>query len=68
MKCACICFVGIAKELKLLTSDDDIVITSDKLNQMSDDEVRDIFPHIKVIARAMPQDKSRLVNIAKSMD
>jgi calcium-translocating P-type ATPase len=60
--------VGIAKELKLLTNDDDIVITSDKLSQMSDEEVKNIFSHIRVIARAMPQDKSRLVNIAKSMD
>ncbi|MBQ2872570.1 MAG: calcium-translocating P-type ATPase, PMCA-type [Bacilli bacterium] len=60
--------ISIAKELNLIGNEEDIVITSDKLNQMSDDEVRDIFPHIKVIARAMPQDKSRLVNIAKSMD
>ena len=60
--------VSIARELNLLDSDDDMVITSDKLNQMSDEEVREIFTNIKVIARAMPQDKSRLVNIAKSMD
>ena len=60
--------VSIARELKLIDSDNDLVITSDKLNQMSDDEVRDIFPNIKVIARALPQDKSRLVDIAKSMD
>ena len=60
--------VSIAKELKLIDSLDDIVITSDKLNLMSDDEIRKIFPNIRVIARALPQDKSRLVDIAKSMD
>lgn len=60
--------VSIAKELKLIDNDDDIVITSDKLNQMSDEEIKKVFFHIKVIARAMPQDKSRLVDIAKSMD
>ena len=60
--------VSIAKELKLIDNDDDIVITSDKLNQMSDEEIKKVFSHIKVIARAMPQDKSRLVDIAKSMD
>ena len=60
--------VGVAKELRLIDSPDDIVITSDKLNQMSDEEVRNIFSHIKVIARALPQDKSRLVDIARSMD
>jgi magnesium-transporting ATPase (P-type) len=60
--------VSIAKELKLIDSSDDIVITSDKLNQMSNDEVKKIFANIKVIARAMPHDKSRLVDIAKRMD
>lgn len=60
--------VSIAKELKLIDNEDDIVITSDKLNQMSDDEIKKIFSHIKVIARAMPQDKSRLVDIARSMN
>ena len=60
--------VSIAKELKLIENPDDIVITSDKLNQMSDDEVKKIFSNIKVIARAMPHDKSRLVDIAKSMN
>ena len=60
--------VSIAKELKLIDRDDDIVITSDRLNEMSDDEVREIFPNIRVIARALPQDKSRLVDIAKSMN
>ena len=60
--------VSIARELKLIDSADDIVITSDKLNQLTDDEVRKIFPNIRVIARALPQDKSRLVDIAKGMD
>ena len=60
--------VSIAKDLKLIDNDDDIIITSDMLNKMNDEEVRNIFSKIKVIARAMPHDKSRLVDIAKSMD
>ena len=60
--------VGEIKELKLINSDSDLVITSDRLNTMSDDEIKNIFHNIKVVARAMPQDKSRLVDIAKSMD
>jgi len=60
--------LSVAKELKLFESDNDIVITSDRLNQMSDDEIKEIFPKIRVIARALPQDKSRLVDIARSMD
>ena len=59
--------VGIAKELKLIETTSDLVITSDDLNKMSDDEIRSIFSNIRVIARALPNDKSRLVDIAKSM-
>ena len=60
--------VAIAKDVGLIDNDDDIVITHDKLNEMNDDDVKKIFPKIKVIARAMPQDKSKLVMIAKEMD
>ena len=60
--------VGIAKEIGLIEDDSNIVITHDKLEVMSDDEIADIFSRIRVIARAMPQDKSRLVNIAKRMN
>ena len=60
--------VGIAKEITLIDNDDDLVIAHDKLDAMSDEEIIRVFPHIKVIARAMPQDKSRLVEIAKRIN
>ena len=60
--------VGIARDIGLITSDLDLVITSDKLKVMSDEEISLIFPKIRVIARAMPQDKSRLVAIAKNLN
>lgn len=56
--------VSIARELNLIESSDDIVITSDKLDKMTNEDIINIFPKIRVIARAMPSDKSRLVNIA----
>ena len=59
--------VAIAKEVGLTCDSNDLVITHDKLNELSDEQVMAIFPKIKVIARAMPQDKSRLVMIAKRM-
>ena len=59
--------VGIAKEIRLIT-DDELVITHDKLDMMTDEEIMEIFSKIKVIARAMPQDKSRLVGIAKQLN
>ena len=56
--------VSIARELNLIESSDDIVITSDKLDKMTNEDIIKIFPKIRVIARDMPSDKSRLVNIA----
>ena len=60
--------VSIARELNLIESADDIVITSDKLDKMTNEDIIKIFPKIRVIARAMPSDKSRLVNIAHEQD
>ena len=60
--------VAIAKEVGLIDKIDDLVIEHNKLEVMSDEEIINVFPRIKVIARAMPQDKSRLVMIAKQMN
>lgn len=43
---------------------DDLAITSDELSTMSDGQVMEILPRLRVLARALPQDKSRLVNIS----
>ncbi len=59
--------VNISKEIGLIKSEDDITLTSNELAKMSDDEVKKIYKNIKVIARALPKDKSRLVNIGQSM-
>ncbi len=60
--------MAISKEAGLLKSDDEVVLTSPELNAMSDDEVKKILPKIRVIARALPTDKSRLVRIAQEMN
>lgn len=57
--------VSIAKEVGILKGRDDIVITNQELERMSDDKVKEILPKLKVVARAMPGDKSRLVKLAK---
>lgn len=41
------------------------VITSDELSQLGDRELKERLPHLRVVARALPQDKSRLVRIAE---
>ncbi len=60
--------ISIAKDLKLIETDNDLVLTSNDLSNMTDAYLKKILPNIKVIARALPQDKSRLVRISKEMD
>ena len=59
--------ISIAKELNML-NDDSMVLTSQELNLMSDDEIKKNIKKIKVIARMLPSDKSRLVRICREMD
>lgn len=51
---------------KLATSYVKSVLTSDDIHKMSDDEISAILPELRVVARALPTDKSRLVRIAQS--
>ena len=59
---------AIGKELGLIESQNDIVITSDELNTMSDEKVMSIIPNLKIVARSLPTDKSRLVKICQAMN
>ena len=45
-----------------------LVISSEELNKMTDDEIKQILPKIRVISRALPQDKTRLVRLSQEMD
>lgn len=59
---------AIATDAGLLEGDKDAkVITSSELAQLSDDEVKEMLPHLYVVARAFPTDKSRLVKLAKEL-
>lgn len=60
--------VAIAKEAGLLNSKSDVALTSEELNKMSDKEVKEILPNLKVIARALPTDKSRMVKLAQELN
>ena len=59
---------NIAKEVGLIQSHNDLVITSSELNQKSDDEVKQILPNLRVVARSLPQDKSRLVRLSQELN
>ncbi len=60
--------VAIAKDAGLLKTDSDRALSSAQLNEMSDDEVKKIIPNIRVIARALPTDKSRMVRLCQEMN
>ena len=60
--------VAIAKEAGLLNSKSDVALTSEELNKMSDKGVKAILPNLKVIARALPTDKSRMVKLAQELN
>lgn len=60
--------ISIAKEVCLIQESSDIVLTSQELNQKSDEELKKILPHLRVVARSLPQDKSRLVRISQEMN
>lgn len=60
--------VSIAKDAGLIQSDNDRALTSAQLNSMSDDEVKAIIKDIRVIARALPTDKSRMVRLCQEMN
>ena len=59
---------NIGKEIGLLKNKDDLIITSDELHKKTDTEVKKILPNLKIIARSLPQDKSRLVKLAQSLN
>lgn len=58
---------SIAKEVGLITPNRNLVLSSSDLAKLSDEEVAKRLPSIAVIARTLPQDKSRLVNIIENM-
>lgn len=60
--------IAIAKDAGLLKTNDDKALSSAQLNEMSDDEVKKIIPNIRVIARALPTDKSRMVRLCQEMN
>ena len=55
---------SIAKETGIY-QEGDIVLTSEELNQMSDEEIKKIINNLSVVARSLPSDKSRLVRLSQ---
>ena len=60
--------MAIAKDAGLLHSQEELVWTSSELAQLSDDEVKAQLAKLRVVARALPLDKLRLVRLAQELN
>lgn len=61
--------VAIAKEAGILKDEqNDVVLTHEELEQMSDEELKKKLPHLRVVSRAKPLDKKRLVLISQQIE
>ena len=59
--------ISIAKEVGIITSNNDIILSSSDLEKLSDNELKKIIPNLKVVSRALPEDKKRLVMLSKEL-
>lgn len=59
--------MAIASDVGLLDNDS-IVLTSDEISKLSDEDLKKCVSRLRVVARALPTDKSRLVRILEEMD
>jgi len=57
---------AIAHDMGML-SPDSLILSSQELQAMSDDEVKNALPHLRVVSRALPHDKLRLVKLAQEL-
>ncbi|MEI6206757.1 MAG: calcium-translocating P-type ATPase, PMCA-type [Desulfuromonadales bacterium] len=57
---------AIAQDMGMLTADS-LILTSQELQAMSDEEVKNVLSHVRVVSRALPQDKLRLVKLSQEL-
>lgn len=61
--------VAIAKEAGILKDEqNDVVLTHEELEEMPDEELKKKLPHLRVVSRAKPLDKKRLVSISQQIE
>jgi Ca2+-transporting ATPase len=51
-----------------INTPDAVILTSDKFNELSDDELKQRLPALRVLARARPLDKFRIVKALQELD
>ena len=58
---------SIAKEVGIIINNADVILSSNELSKINDDELKKIIPRLKVVSRALPEDKKRLVLLSKEL-
>lgn len=59
---------AIGKEVGIIKNPSDIILTSEELNKLNDEELKQTLPNLRIVARSLPQDKSRLIKISQEKD
>lgn len=59
--------ISIGRECGIYT-EGDLIYTSDELNKLSDEELKEKIMKISIVARSLPNDKSRLVKISQELN
>lgn len=59
---------AIAEDCGIYNPNEDLAITHQELDEMSDEELKENLSKIKVISRALPMDKKRLVNVSQELN
>ena len=59
--------VSIAKEVGIYKQGD-LVLTSEELNKMSDEELKSNIYNLSIVSRSLPTDKSRLVKVCQELN
>ena len=58
----------IAKQCGIINNKTNVVLTGTQLSALTDAELKRILPRLAVVARALPNDKSRLVRVSQELE
>lgn len=60
--------VSIAGDINLFNCPNPVILEHNDLEKMSDNDIKEILPSLRVVARCEPQDKKRLVMLAQALN
>lgn len=56
---------AIAERVGIMDSDSDVLLSGEELRSLTDDNLTRLLPRVRVICRALPSDKERLVRVSQ---